>query len=537
MSANETTAALGDSPGLHYYYPVPASPGVVYSDICVYGGTSAGVAAAVRAARAGRSVALVVFGRHLGGLSSAGLGKTDAGKIGTIGGLGREFYHRVGEHYGHDESFGFEPHVAEAVFDRWVAEADVSVYREHRLLDVRLAADGRIEALRTENGKVFVAQVYVDATYEGDLMDAAGVSYVVGRESNATYGETLNGVQFRTGHQFRRRVDPYVVPGDPDSGLLWGVSPDTPGTPGEGDHRIQAYSFRLCLTMAADRIPFPRPSGYDPARYELLLRYIQAGVWDAMRFNRPTAAGKTDMDNWGATSTDYIGGNHDWPLADYQNRERIFQDHVDYQQGLMWFLANDPRLPEPIRAEVSGWGLAPDEFVETGGWPHELYVREGRRMVGDYVVTEHDCRGDRVAPDPIGLASYTMDSHNCQRLVVDGAARNEGDVQVKVPRPFGISYRAIVPPAGECGNLFVVAAVSASHIAFGSIRMEPVFMLLGHAAARAAELSIDESVPVQRVDYAALRELLLADGMVLSWPSSPPASTRVGVGSTARRGG
>ncbi len=523
------------APGLHYWYPVPRSPGEVHSDVCVYGGTSAGVTAAVRAARAGRSVVLVAFGRHIGGLTSSGLGATDTGRIDAIGGLSREFYRRVGAHYGKPESFGFEPHVAEAVFDAWVAEESIPVHREHRLSTVDL--DGtRISALRTENGKVFQASVYVDASYEGDLMAAAGVSHTVGREGNATYGETLNGVQFRSGHQFRRPIDPYVVPGDPASGLLAGVQAHAPGTPGTGDHRIQAFNFRVCLTRAADRRPFPRPPGYHPGRYELLRRYLDAGVWDALRLNTPMPNGKTDLNNNGAVSTDDIGRNYGWPSGDYPARERIFTDQVRYQQGLLYFLANDPAVPAQIRAEVSAWGLPADEFAETGGWPHELYIREGRRMVADYVVTEHDCRWARTAPDPVGLASYNMDSHNCARVVVDGAARNEGDVQVGPAGPYGISYRAIVPRRGECPNLVVPVALSASHIAFGSVRMEPVFTLLGHAAGVAADLAVGGGVAVQDVGYPALRRGLLADGMVLSWPpgagpvaldapDSPPAGT------------
>ncbi|MET0236235.1 MAG: FAD-dependent oxidoreductase [Kibdelosporangium sp.] len=505
------------APGLHYYYPVPAAPGVVNSDICVYGGTSAGVTAAVRAARHGHSVVLVVFGRHIGGLTSSGLGATDTGRIDAIGGLSREFYRRVGAHYGRPESFGFEPHVAEAVFDAWVAEEGIAVHREHRLSTVDIAG-GRITALRTENGKAFHASVYIDASYEGDLMAAAGVSHTVGRESNATYGETLNGVQFRSGHQFQRTIDPYRTPGDPASGLLPGIQAEAPGTPGQGDHRIQAFNFRVCLTRATDRRPFPRPPGYDPARYELLRRYLAAGVWDALRLNTPMPNGKTDLNNNGAVSTDNIGRNYSWPSGDYATREQIFADHVTYQQGMLYYLANDPAVPQTIRDEVNTWGLPADEFAETGGWPHELYIREGRRMVSDYVVTEHDCRWTRSAPDPVGLASYNMDSHNCARVVVGGAARNEGDVQVAPAGPYGISYRAIVPARGQCTNLVVPVALSASHIAFGSARMEPVFMLLGHAAASAAHLALTAGQALQDVPYPALRRNLLADGMVLSWP-------------------
>lgn len=513
-----TGVPVSAAPGRpRYYHPVPHAPGLVTADICVYGGTSAGVIAAVRAARHGRSVVLVAFGRHLGGLTSSGLGATDTGRIDAIGGLSREFYRRVGAHYGKSEAFAFEPHVAEGVYDAWVAEEGVPVYREHQLSRVDMAGD-RITALHTENGKEFRASVFIDASYEGDLMAAAGVTYTVGREGNATYGETLNGAQFRTGHQFQRVIDPYRTPGDPASGLLPGIQPDAPGTPGQGDHRIQAFNFRVCLTKAADRLPFPRPPGYDPARYELLRRYLDAGVWDALRLNTPMPNGKTDLNNNGAVSTDNIGRNYGWPDGDHAERERIFQDHVTYQQGLLYYLANDPAVPQAVRDEVRAWGLPADEFTDTGGWPHELYIREARRMVSDYVVTEHDCRWAVTAPDPVGLASYNMDSHNCARVVVDGAARNEGDVQVGPAGPYGISYRAIVPARGECANLVVPVALSASHIAFGSVRMEPVFMLLGHAAASAAHLALTSGRGVQDVDYPALRRELLADGMVLTWP-------------------
>ena len=431
-------------PVLRYYYRVPrAAPRMIVSDVCVYGGTSSGIAAAVIARRLGRSVSVAAFGRKLGGMSASGLGATDTGRIAAIGGLSREFYRRVGERYGKPESFAFEPHVAEEVFEAWVADYGIEVVREQRLDTVRMSGD-RILELRMESGLRFRAAMFIDATYEGDLLARAGVSWFAGREGNATHGETLNGVQFRSGHQFRVPVDPYVVARRSASGLLAGIAPDGAGTTGEGDHRIQAFNFRVCLTRAADRLPFPKPEGYDPARYELLLRYIRAGVWDVLGNNQPMPNGKTDWNNNGAVSSDNIGRNHDWPDTDYWDRERIFQDHVTYQQGLLWFLANDPRVPAAIRSEVGAWGLPRDEFVDTGGWPHELYVREARRMVSEYVMTEHDCRGAAVAEDPVGLASYTMDSHNCKRVVVGGKARNEGDVRCRRRR------RSPSPTARSC---------------------------------------------------------------------------------------
>ena len=503
---------------LRYYDAVPhGAPRTIASDVCVYGGTSAGIAAAVTAARLGRSVTVAAFGSRIGGLSASGLGATDAGETGAIGGLAREFYRRVGTHYGLPEAFRFEPHVAESVFEAWVSEHGIELHREQRLDSVR-TSDGRILELRMESGLRLRAAMFVDASYEGDLLARAGVSWFAGREGNATYGETLNGVQHRSGHQFRVPVDPYVVPGDPSSGLLQGVSSDPPGATGEGDRRIQAFNFRVCLTRAEDRLPFPRPDGYDPDRYELLLRYVHAGIWDVLGNNQPMPGDKTDFNNNGAVSSDNIGRNHDWPDASYRVRERIFQDHVTYQQGMLWFLANDERVPAAVRAEVRAFGLPRDEFTDTGGWPHELYVREARRLVAGYVMTEHDCRGHTSVPDPVGLASYTMDSHNCKRVVVDGQARNEGDVQVDTPAPYPVAYRSIVPREAECENLLVPVCLSASHIAYGSIRMEPVFMVLAQAAATAASLAIDADVPVQRVDYAALRQRLLRDHAVLVSP-------------------
>jgi hypothetical protein len=497
-----------------YHDPAPREPRAVAVDVCVYGGSSAGVAAAVTARRLGRSVAVVALGGHLGGLTASGLGATDTGSIDAIGGVAREFYRRAGAHYGRPEAFGFEPHVAEAVFEAWAAEHGVDVHRRQPVQAVRMDGD-RIAAIETEAGLTVRAGAFIDASYEGDLLARAGASWTAGREDNDVYGETLNGIQFQETHQFRAPVDPYVVPGDPASGLIEGVWPDAPGTHGTGDRSIQAYTFRVSLTRAADRLPFPKPTGYDPARYELLRRYIEAGVFEVLGNNRPMPNGKTDLNSHGAVATDNVGRNHGWPDGDYAERERIFQDHVTYQQGLLWFLANDERLPEEVRAEVGAWGLPRDEFPETGGWPHELYVREGRRLVADYVMTEHDSRGATAAEDAIALASYGMDSHNCRRLVVDGHARNEGNVEVDTPAPYPVAYRAIVPRAGECANLLVPVCLSASHIAYGSIRMEPVFMALGQAAATAAALAIESGVAVQDVDYGVLRRRLLRDGAVL----------------------
>jgi hypothetical protein len=496
------------------------------TDLCIYGGTSAGVVAAVAAARLGKRVVLLSFDRHLGGLSAGGLGATDIGNKAAIGGIAREFYRRVGKCYGRAENWTFEPHVAAKVFDDFIREADVPVRFEQRLKLVR-KSKGRITEIVMEGGATYVAKAFVDATYEGDLMARAGVSYHVGREANSVYQETLNGVHFgHPNHNFKAWVDPYGRGG----ALLPGVQPFKPGFQGQGDRCVQAYNFRMCLTkVAGNKRPFPKPRGYDPMRYELLARYIQAGVWDVLGLTTRMPNGKTDTNNYGAFSSDNIGRNYRWPEGSYAERERIFQDHVTYQQGLMWFLCHDPRVPRAVRDEVNEWGLPKDEFVETGGWPHQLYVREARRMISDCVMTEHDCRGYRVVEDPVGLAAYQMDSHNCRRIVLDGRVINEGNVEVEPAAPYPISFRSIVPRRRECANLVVPVCLAASHIAYGSIRMEPVFMVLGHSAGVVAAMAVEEKLPVQRVEYRALQRQLRKEKQVLEW-NKPALSSKPGEG-------
>jgi hypothetical protein len=512
-------------------------------DVVVYGGTAGGVVAAVQARTMGKTVVLIEPTEHLGGLTSGGLVATDIGNKDAIGGLAREFYHRVWKHYqdpkawrqetsaayakkrrapSSDTMWTFEPHVAEKIMDEWVAEHKIPVVRRERLeLKNGVKKDGtRIVSITMESGNTFGGRMFIDATYEGDLMAKAGVSYHVGREANSTYGETLNGVQTKraTKHQFLKPVDPYIMPGDPSSGLLPGVHGGSPGEEGAGDKRVQAYNFRICMTdVPENRIPFPKPEGYDQLRYELFLRYMQAGVFDTFGNNQLMPNRKTDTNNNGGFSSDNIGMNYDYPEKDYETRERIFKEHVTYHQGMLYFLVNDPRVPAKAREATAKWGLAKDEFVKTGGWPHQLYVREARRMISDYVMTEHNCRWTKVAEDSVGLGAYNMDSHNVQRYVKDGYARNEGDIQVGVAAPYAISYRSIVPKASECTNLYVPVCLSASHIAYGSIRMEPVFMVLGQSAATAASMAIEQEIDVQEVGYDKLKARLLVDGQVLEW--------------------
>ena len=514
-------------------------------DVVVYGGTSGGVAAAVQVARMGKRALLIEPGRHLGGLTSGGLGATDIGNKQAIGGLAREFYGRIHQHYSQptawkyqtldeyrkisgrsvdvDTMWGFEPHVAEQVFRAMIAEAGVPVVFGQRL-DLQNGVDKqgtRIVAIRMESGRCFRGRTFIDATYEGDLMAKAGVSYSVGRESNATYGETLNGVQKGQAkyHQFIKPVDPYVRPGDPSSGLLPGVHGEDPGAEGQGDHRVQAYCYRLCMTdEPAIRRPWPKPEDYDPKRYELLLRNFEAGDHRVPWLKKAMPNRKTDTNNKRAISTDNIGMNYEYPDADYARRAQIIKEHESYQKGLMWTLANHPRVPQAIRELYQTWALAKDEFLDNDNWPHQLYVREARRMKSEYVMTEHNCRGTRVAEDPVGLGAYGMDSHHTQRYVTpEGHVRNEGDVEVGGFSPYPISYRSIVPKADQCTNLLVPVCVSASHIAYGSIRMEPVFMVLGQSAATAAVQAVETDKDVQAIGYPTLRQRLLADKQVLVW--------------------
>jgi len=520
-------------------------------DVVVYGGTSAGIIAAVQAKRMGKSVVVVAPEKHLGGLSAAGLGFTDTGDKSVIGGLSREFYQRVWSHYDtagawkwqKRDDYGnkgqgtpamdgeyrtmwiFEPHVAEKVFEDFVREYQIPVHRNEWLNRAEGVArrDGRITSLTTLSGRTYTGRMFIDATYEGDLMAAAGVSYHVGREAQATYGEKWNGVQIGVLHHrhhfgvLNAPISPYVIPGDPKSGLLPRISAAPSGDFGQADTRIQAYCYRMCLTdHPENRIPFEEPAGYDPREYELLLRVFQAGWRETFQKFDPIPNRKTDTNNHGPFSTDNIGMNYDYPDASYERRRAILEEHERYQKGWLYFIANDPRVPAEVRDEMRKWGLAKDEFTDNGGWPHQIYVRESRRMLGMFVMTENELLKTRPTPDPVGMGSYTIDSHNVQRYVTpDGAVQNEGDIGVSTNGPYSIAYGALVPRRGQAGNLIVPVCVSSSHIAFGSIRMEPVFMVLGQSAATAAALAIDGGVALQDVPYARLRDRLIKDGQVL----------------------
>ncbi len=531
-------------------------------DVVIYGGTSAAMTSAVAAKRLGKSVVVVSPDRHLGGLSSGGLGWTDSGDKRVIGGLSREFYHRVWKHYSQTdawiwqarESYGnrgqgttamdasegtmwiFEPHVAEKVYDEWMAEEGIRVDRDRwldRASGVKLLGQ-RIQSITTLDGTTYVGRVFIDATYEGDLMAAAGVSFHVGRESNATYNETFNGVQtgvLHHSHHFdvlQKRVDPYVIPGDAASGVIPLVSDQPPGKFGEADNKIQAYCFRLCLTNHPDnRVAFAKPDGYDPQQYELMARVFNAGWMDVFNKFDDIPNRKTDTNNHGPMSTDNIGFNYDYPEASYERRREIIAQHELYQRGWLYFLTTDPRVPQKIADTIRTWGLAQDEFVDNDHWPHQLYIREARRMVSDFVMTENHLTKKLPTPHSIGMGSYTMDSHNVQRYITPaGYVQNEGDIACSTRGPYAISYDSLVPKRSECENLLVPVCPSSSHIAFGSIRMEPVFMILGHSAATAAAMAIDLDCPVQQVPYDQLSEKLLATGQVLVAPAKSSSESR-----------
>lgn len=525
-------------------------------DVVVYGGTAAGIATAVQVRRMGGSVVVIEPSRRIGGLTTGGLGQTDIGNKAAIGGISREFYQRVKAYYERPEAWGhqsretyrstgqsrtntgedamwtFEPRAALQVLQDYVDEYEIPVIYEERLdrtgnTGPRVSGrgvtqlNGRIVSINMESGKVFRGKMFIDATYEGDLFAVAGVNYTVGREANAQYGETYNGVQVKHSrhHQFQKGVDPYIEKGNPQSGLLPGIDRTGPGEEDGGDHRVQAYCFRMCLTNHdPNRIPFAKPTDYDELTYELLFRNFEAGENRIPLTLSPMPNYKTDSNNNFGFSTDFIGQNYDYPEGSYAEREQIIARHLSYQQGLMWTLANHPRVPEQIRNTLSKWGTCKDEFAREDGWQAQLYIREARRMIGEMVMTQKHCQGRELAARPVGMAAYTMDSHNVQRYVTEeGFVRNEGDVQIGGFPPYPIDYGSVIPRREECQNLLVPVSLSASHIAFGSIRMEPVFMVLGQSTATAAMQAIAAGVAVQDVDFEQLKAKLLADGQVLQW--------------------
>ena len=504
-----------------------------FYDVVVYGDSSGAVTAAIAAKRHGRSVILVNPTGFLGGMSVSGLGATDfLGKRSTFGGIASEFYDAIAAAYGKTYVRSFEPHVGQRVFDKLIADADVPVVFNEKLdRETGVKMDGRrILSITTLSGKTFRGRMFIDATYVGDLMAAAGVTYTVGREAESQYGETLAGVRrgdtkprihYTQGDKdhFIKDVDPHITPGDAGSGLLPFVFKPDNLTNGQGDKKIQAYNYRVCLTTdPALRIPIEKPAGYREIYHELLLRNFEAGDHRMPALIEPLAGAgsKVDWNHKGAVGSDYGGANWEYPEAGYERRREIETAHETYIRGFLWTMSNHPRVPAGIRKKVSVYGLSKDEFTDNGGWPYMIYIREARRMVSDYVMTQHECEAKRAVADPVGLASFGMDSHVVQYYVNEkGHVHRDGTIWRVPPKPYGISYRSIVPRRGECENLLVPICLSASHVAHGSIRMEPVFMVLSQSAATAAGVALDRAVSVQDVPYPVLRERLNTDGQIV----------------------
>lgn len=538
-------------------------------DIVVYGATSSGITAAIQSSRLDKKVLLIEPGHRIGGLTTGGLGQTDIGNKQAIGGISREFYQNIKSHYQkqvnwiwqkresyrdggqttsdsmEDAMWTFEPSAALRVFKEMIRkEKNITLIYSQRLnrkSGVKKTG-GKIVSIQMESGQIYQSKIFIDATYEGDLMAASGVSYIVGRESNSQYGESLNGVQANNmslalkktismnaaHHNFIEGVDPYIKKGDPKSNLLPFINPRKPGVDGVGDDRIQAYCYRMTLTNHPDnRIPFSKPSGYQEIQYELLFRNYEAakGSYEKMYsygdplvpwINSKMPNRKTDTNNQKGFSTDFIGQNYLYPEASYEERDKIAERHKKYQKGLMWTLAYHPRIPAKVRAIVSQWGTCKDEYEHEDGWPSQLYIREARRMISEYVMTQRNCEKLELAEDAIGMAAYGMDSHHVQRYVdLNGYVKNEGNVEAHLASPFPISYRSIVPKKSELRNLLVPICLSASHIAFGSIRMEPVFMVLGQSAAIAAAMAIDNDWDLQHIPYDQLKLNLLKHKQIL----------------------
>lgn len=538
------------------------------ADVVIYGGTSAGVSAAIQTARLGNTVILIEPTNRLGGLTTGGLGQTDIGNKQVIGGISREFYRNIKKHYEdpanwvwqrrseyqdggqtrtdevEDAMWTFEPSAALKVYQDMVKDLDIKIIYKQQLnreTGISKIANS-ISSISMESGDTYFGDIFIDASYEGDLMAAAGISYTVGRESNAQYGESLNGVQANkigktllgtdsyngVHHNFIDGVDPYIEKGNPSSGLLPFITEGGPGTDGQGDRGVQAYCFRMTLTdHPENRIPFKKPENYYELDYELLFRNYEAaeGPIEEMYsygdpllpwINSPMPNRKTDTNNQKGFSTDFIGQNWDYPEASYEERQKIIESHRQYQQGLMWTLAYHPRIPEKVRDQVSQWGTCKDEYERDDGWQQQLYIREARRMISSYVMNQKNCEGIEIVDDPIGMAAYGMDSHHIKRYVNSrGFVSNEGNVEAHVKAPFPISYRSIVPQKEECNNLIVPVCLSASHIAFGSIRMEPVFMILGQSAATIACMAIEENTAVQDLEYNSLYEALIRQEQIL----------------------
>lgn len=519
-------------------------------DIIVYGATSAGVSAAVQASRVGRSVALISVDGHVGGVTASGLTATDMNNHKAIGGVSREFYQRIYDYYSDSSAWDFsnedqyfrnlkkrvyggiskkdrmqwvfESHVAEKIFRQLIEEANVDLI-EYDRLDLNagvLKIASELQSITMESGDVYSAKVFIDTSYEGDLMALSGVSYITGREGLDKYGEDLAGIRINEVYGYEgQSIDPYIEAGVPESGLLPFIEKDLNIISGTQDHRVQAYCFRLTLTNnPLNHIAIYKPDNYQPLWYEYLARRFQLNpnlpLNKIMTFTS-MPNGKTDTNG-----IDFVGANYNYAEASYDLRDDIYKLHKDFALGMLWFLSSDSRVPLKIRKQMNNWGLAKDEFKDNGHFPHQLYVRESRRMVSDYVMTQHNgLKRTLKAPNSIGLATYAMDSHVVRRILSeDGKVYEEGHFYEMSPS-YPVSYHSIVPKSEEAINLLVPVTLSASHVAYGSIRMEPVYMVLAQSAAIAADLSIKLNQPVQDIPYYILRGEMLKHGQIIQEPT------------------
>jgi hypothetical protein len=515
-------------------------------DVCVYGETPAGIMAAIQAAKMNKQVVLISNTAHVGGVASSGLTATDLNNFRSAGGLTRDFFRRLYTYYldssawrsesrdvffersrkrtfsGKNDSLQmqwvYESHIAEAIFRKMLQDAGVQVvYKERLQLKKGVEKKGAgIISIHMENGNRYYAKMFIDATYEGDLMARAGISYITGRESNSTYNETLNGIKLNEViGKDGVSIDPFIKKGDTSSGILPFLEPRIPGSNGQGDHRTQSYCYRLTLTDdPANRIDIVQPANYHPQWYEFMGRSIEmnSGILlkNIISFT-PMPNKKTDTNQ-----ADFVGANYRWPEAGYAERDKIAQMHKDYALGLLWFLGNDPRVPDSLRMEMKRWGLPKDEFTDNGHFPHQLYVREARRMISDYVMTEKNCNGTAPVTDAVAVATYPLDCHYVSRVVDEqGRVHAEGSYGKQKNTSYAISYRSLIPKSSEASNLLVPVCLSASHVAYSSIRMEPVFMVLGQSAGTAAALALDRHTSVQELPYDVLEPVLLKDGQVL----------------------
>jgi hypothetical protein len=476
------------------------------SDVVVYGATPAGITASIAAADSGQAVLLLAPKRHVGGMSTSGLGRNEAPHLSpkkTFGGLAQQFFNQIRP--GGPGNRRWHAHKAERIFEKMLSEAGVDVRYQQRLDRVTMKGPC-IQRLHTQRGRAYNANVFIDATYEGDLLAAAGVSYKLGRESRDQYGETLAGVRYR------RRIDIDVR--DAHGDLLPGVTATNNGLPeeGSGDHRVMCYNVRLNITdNPENRVPIEKPKGYDPRDYALLLRCIKAGVLEDAgdilgMYGLP--GGKVELNNRqaGIVSLGMLGAQHGWAEASYPQRAKIHRRHRRYTQGMLWFLQHDPRVPENIQQRLKPYGLCKDEWPDNDHWPYYLYVREARRMVGPDVMTQADVTTDRAKESVIALGSHFIDSHDVARFAhPKGGFVNEGRLW-QPGRIFDLPYWAMTPKKTQCQNLLVPVCVSASHVAFSAIRLEPTWMKLGEVAGLAAAIANKQALAVQQVPIDRLQQ-------------------------------